>query len=527
MLNRRTFTQLGVLTGATALFMRSFDGLEVFGASSLRLEPFVDPLPIPRRLLPRDRFLDADYYEATMTESAQRLHRDLSPTLVWGYEGSYPGPTIEVKRGRAAMVQWKNRLPARHLLPVDNAHGATPKSPLVRNVVHLRGGRVAPDSDGRPEEWLVPGQSRLYHYPNGQRAAALWYHDHAAGLSQLNVYAGLSGLYLIRDEDEEELSLPAGPYEIPLLIQDRSFDENGRLHHPTSARTAFFGDKTLVNGKVWPYLDVEPRPYRFRVVNGANARVFRMRLRADAKGAQRPSFYQIGGDGGLLSRPVESDELLLAPGERADVIIDFSTLAGSSFVLHNDAVAPFEEGKTCEGSRVMQFRVTKPLASWPALVPKDLMAIELLRESQATRVRDLAILRDKDALGNPMTLIDGHRGEVPSTGSPRRGSTEVWRFVNTTGDTHPMHLHLVMFQILDRRPFDVKRYQDTGEIVFTGPAVPAAPGEAGWKDTVRATPGHITRIIVRFDGLEGAQPYPDQAIAWNDRDETRPYEVMG
>ncbi len=214
-------------------------------------------------------------------------------------------------------------------------------------MIHLHGAKAAPDSDGYPENWYVPGKSAMYHYPNNQDAALLWYHDHALGINRLNVVAGLLGAFLIRDPVEDSLNLPSGKYEIPLIIYDRMFDEQSQLYYPVSPVPnapwvpEFFGDAILVNGKLLPYLEVEPRKYRFRVLNGANGRFFHLSL------SNGQLFHQIGTDQGLLPAPVPLDRLLLAPSERADLVVDFTDHAGEQIVLKNDAFT------------LMQFRVSQ------------------------------------------------------------------------------------------------------------------------------------------------------------------------
>lgn len=167
-----------------------------------------------------------------MQQIKQKLHLSLPPTTVWGYNGMYPGPTFDVRRDHPILVKWGNKLPFTHLLPVvTTLHGAEPSQPPVRTVVHLHGGRVRPENDGYPEAWFTKNFENfgskfvheVYYYPNCQRPTTLWYHDHALGITRLNVYAGLAGSYLIRDKEEEKLNLPQGEFEIPLVIQDRFF----------------------------------------------------------------------------------------------------------------------------------------------------------------------------------------------------------------------------------------------------------------------------------------------------------------
>jgi spore coat protein A len=187
-----------------------------------RLAQFVDALPIPKVLVPEEWRANptnskekVPYFRLHMREAEATLHRDLKPTRFWGFDSSLPGPTIEAHNSQGLFVEWFNDLPKSHFLPIDhNLEGAERDKPEVRTVVHLHGGRVPPESDGYPEDWFVPGKSSLNFYPNNQDAATLWYHDHAMGINRLNMYAGLFGLYLIRDEFEEQLKLPAGEYEI-------------------------------------------------------------------------------------------------------------------------------------------------------------------------------------------------------------------------------------------------------------------------------------------------------------------------
>jgi spore coat protein A, manganese oxidase len=207
-----------------------------------RLTHFVDPLPIPPlarsigfRPDPSDHDRHLPFYRIEMRQFEAKLHRDLKPTRQWGYSGCVPGPTIETRSRKGLLVEWVNRLPREHLLPVDhNLHGADSDQPDVRTVAHLHGAKAPPESDGYPEDWFLTGQSALYHYPNQQDAAMLWYHDHAMGITRLNIFAGLLGGFFIRDAIEESLNLPVGKYEIPLIIYDRSLDQHAQLHYPTS-----------------------------------------------------------------------------------------------------------------------------------------------------------------------------------------------------------------------------------------------------------------------------------------------------
>jgi len=481
---------------------------------SPQLEQFVDALPLPGVMAP-EAGSGAPLYEMAGMEFAQQLHRDLDPTRVYGFNGSYPGPTIEARSGKPIQVKWVNRLPEEHFLPIDTTlHGAEANQPGGRMVVHLHGAHVPMDSDGYPENWIVPGESVVYDYPNNQIAAPLWYHDHVMGITRLNVYAGLVGLYLIRDDEEDALGLPSGDYEVPLALQDKIFNEDGSMYYPPVNPDRpghmwvpeFFGDTILVNGKVWPYLDVEPRKYRFRLYGGANARFFRLKL---SNGAP---FVVIGTEGGLLPEPAEMDEIVLGPGERADVIVDFTGMADERIELTNDAPTPFPDGDPVDPEtvgKVMCFKVTKALSDSPdAAIPRSLRPVKRIPESKADVTRDFTFFEIVDGDDNPKTVqINKMDFDDPIVDKPMLGDTEVWNLINPTVDAHPIHLHLVHFQVLDRRPFDVKAWENTGKVIFTGEARPPEPHESAWKDTVVAYPGEVTRIIQTFEDYAGKYPW--------------------
>ena len=501
-----------------------------------RLKKFVDSLPIPRVLRPKRIAKGIPQYEVTMTAFRQKLHRGLPPTYLWGYNHTYPGPTFEAGTGQPISVKWINHLPTRHFLPVDtNIHGADMGAPAVRAVVHLHGGHVPPESDGYPESWFTPGNSATYLYPNNQPAMPLWYHDHALGITRLNVYAGLAGLYLIRDSAENALNLPRGRQEIPLLIQDRAFNTDGSLFYPVSDLPVSpehpgpwvpesFGNAILVNGMVWPHLAVEPRKYRFRIYNGSNARFYNLSL------SSGQPFFVIGSDGGLLETPQGMTQLLVAPAERVDVVVDFTSLRGMNIQFTNDANAPFPGGDPVDEhtSQVMEFRVMRHTSSRDtSILPPFLRPVPRISESSATLLRDLTLVEQADADDNPTgSFLNGMTWDDPVTESPQLGSTEIWRLINLTDDTHPIHLHLVQFQVLDRQPFDEEAYEATSQIVFTGPPLPPEPNEMGWKDTVRANQGAVTRLIARFTDYAGRYVWHCHILEHEDNDMMRPYVVV-
>jgi len=335
------------------------------------------------------------------------------------------------------------------------------------------------------------------------------------------------------------------------LIQDRSFNEDGSLYYPTGPNNAinshmhnghndmhnnlssqlpnpsivpeFCGDTILVNGKVWPFLDVEPRKYRFRVLNGSNTRFYTLYL--DSK----QSFVQIGTDGGLMERPVTTKEITLAPSERVDLIIDFSGLNGKNIILKNSAPCHADVPFNPEtDANVMQFRVSLPLSDRDtSSIPKKLSNLPSLSPNDATTIRYLSLIFSTDPdYPRPMLLLDNKRWFDRISERPRLGDIEIWSFVSTSTFPHPIHIHLVNFRILDRQPYDVDHYRKTGEIVFTGPAVPPDPTENGLKDTVRAAPHAVTRIIARFGPFTGRYVWHCHILEHEDHEMMRPFEVI-
>ena len=524
----------------------------------LALTKYVDPLPVPG-VMPE---VFPNYYEIGMWEIQQQLHAELPPTTLWAYgtsqaTASYPGATMVATRGVPIQVRWTNNLPMTHLLDeaVDSTlHMAMPEQG-VPVAVHLHGGEVEPGSDGGPDSWFTQGfaekgpgwQYEVYTYANNQRAFTTFYHDHALGLTRLNVYAGLAGGYVLLDPENEPEGLPSGVYDIPLVIQDRMFTENGELFYPHEGDNPehpvwtpeFFGDVMLVNGKVWPYLEVEPRKYRFRIINGSNSRVYSMALGDPMTGAPGPPFFQIASDGGFLAEPVtlndpddpHSPRLVLATGERAEIVVDFAGYApGSEFLLRNVAKSPFPNGERADPKtvgQIMLFRVV-PLSDLDeSVVPPVLANVERL--SSWTVARTLTLNEIMGEEGPLEAVLNGTPWDAPETETPVLGTTELWEVVNLTGDTHPIHIHLVQFQLLNRQRVNIKRYQaafdkanpeipsDDITPVPLGPylqgqPMPAPANESGWKDTFQMHPGEVTRVLVRFATQEGT-PFSFDATA--------------
>ena len=531
MITRRKFLQRSGVLAATLSankggLLKAMTHQAVIMPAALEVDhltQFVDRLPIPEVVQPHGHHPSPDdperkipYYLVQAQTVASKVHRDLPPTKFWSFGSSVPGVTFETRSGEPLLVRWVNALPNEHFLPIDHTiHGAEADKSAVRTVVHLHGAKTGPESDGYPEDWIVPGRSSLYYYPNQQDAAMLWYHDHALGINRLNVYAGLFGAFIIRDSVEDALNLPKGKYELPLVLYDRLLTKDGQLLYPTSGIPEspwvpeVFGNAILVNGKLFPYLEVEPRRYRLRVLNGSNSRTYHLALSNDA------AFHQIGTDQGLLPAPVPLKTLEIAPAERADLIVDFSEHRGAQLILKSDAFT------------VMQFRVSSAKVTETSSLPTALRPVPKIPESQAVQTRLLTLDEYVNKAGNSaMLLLNASHWNMPITEKPALGSTEIWSLINPTGDTHPIHLHLVRFQILDRQTYEPWMFQTKRQLHFLGPPQPPAANEAGWKDTVQAYSHMVTRIIVPFEGYAGRYVWHCHILEHEDNEMMRPYEVI-
>ncbi len=586
---------------------------------------YVNQLPKPpvyqpriiRRWSPCGTCKIEHHYTIDVSEFDQQILPPGFPqTRVWGYGGlirdsktgkvvysrSSPGATFEAIRGVPISVKWINKLRNEHLFAVDpTLHWANPNDmphdppkpwpPFppgfldaqfpVPIVTHLHGGETESIYDGHPDAWFTINgnygpayKTSKYYYPNEQQSTTLWYHDHALGITRLNVYAGLAGFYLLRDRKpsslDKKLNLPSGRYEIPLVIQDRMFNMDGSLSfdrvginpeiHPYWT-PEFFGDTIMVNGKVWPNLNVSRRQYRFRILNGSNARFYHLRM------SNGMAFTQIGSDGGFLPKPVELTSLLLAPAERADILVNFSQVPpGTTIRLLNDANAPFPDGQSPDPNtvgQIMQFTV--PVDARKPVKPKGLPdKLNDMPEFKSDKERILTLNEVMGPNGPTMVLLNGQMWSAPISETPRVGSTEEWVIANLTADSHPIHLHLVQFQLLNRQDFDATGYMAKWEEVngmaplmhptievpvepYLSPNGPIEPdeNERGWKDTVRMNPNQVTRIRVRFapqdvptDGVKPGEnlfpfdPTTEPGYVWHchildheDNEMMRPYKV--
>jgi laccase len=483
---------------------------------------------------------DADYYDVPITEFTQSLHPDLPDTTLWGYDEVYPGPIIKAQRDQPVNVRFDNSdLPEEHIFTVDDIvdgtdpedypdHHSVSEVPEVRTSTHLHGLNIEPESDGQSMAWTSPSGvsgpmpgKEVQEVPNHQSRLTGVYHDHALGITRLNVYAGLVGFYFIESEEEEQLDLPSGEYDIPLLLQDKTFNEDGSLYYPDSFVSEFAGDTAVVNGAVWPYFEVEPRRYRFRMVNGSNGRAFNLRFEHES-GEEAPTMYQIAPDQGFLESvvPIGSDEtldsLLLTTFERADIIVDFSDYAGETFTVTNDAEWPYMgQNSGSDLSELLQIRVTDPdedpedTSTHPENL--NLPGFEGFDEDDVVETRHMTMdMTTED--GVALNLLNNSRMfDEDAVVKPQLGTTEVWELENRTGHTHPIHLHLVGFEVLGRGP-DGTEEPD--------------PNERGEKDVVRVDPDETVRIITKFGDFAGRYPWHCHVLEHEDHDMMLPFEVV-
>jgi len=508
--------------------------------------------------------------------SQQVLPPGCPRTKVWAYglardplnnpaSFNSPARTIVAFKDRPVKVEWiHNELPAQHMFPIDRSfHCGTAVncSPDVRTVVHLHGAHCSDQSDGFPDAWVASNGAEkgtmyngsVYTYPNNQEGCTMWYHDHAAGITRLNVYAGLAGFYILRGNREISLQslnqLPRYPFDIPIIIQDRFFFPNGSLAYPNAAFTSprlynmNFGNVFMANGVPWPKMLVERRKYRLRLLNGCNSRFLKMRFvsRAGVKPATL-SVWQVGTDGGLLNAPIDltGKDIILSPAERADIVVDFgSATQGEEFMLTNSAAVPYPFGAVPAAgdgmTQVILFRAKKPLSTVvpnaqapPPSLRNTKLALPANLESLPTRklvlfdVVDVARIRIRRHLGTDELGAMNFCDKNNITENPALGSTEVWEVYNPTGETHPIHLHLVQFLVIDRRDISYVNGRR-----FLGPTqFPVLPEERGPKDTVRVDPSHVVRLVAKFD-LPGLYVWHCHLLEHEDYDMMRPMCVGG
>jgi spore coat protein A len=483
-LSRRDALKLGLL-GAGAVLLPAGELLRA-GADSQQerqptsplVLPFQVPLRIPPVAIPSRRFADHDEYVITQ-QVAQAQILPGKTTTIWGYNGVSPGPTIMAHRDRPLVVHHVNRVG-------------------VPTTTHTHGLDVEARSDGHALDLVQPGSERQHNFPNIQPSATLWYHDHAIDNTGRNVYMGLSGFYLITDDHEQSLPLPKGRFDIPLCVQDRLFSPDGSLFYPVHnanlpERQGVFGDVILVNGTPYPVLKVARRRYRFRILNGSDARAYQWRL------STGDPFQVISTDGGLLPSPVTTSDLFHMPAERYDIVVDFAKYPVGAQVVLQNIYAPDPFGDPVDPKRtnqIMRFDVVED-ATDPSSVPTDLSVLPDLRLSDVVQTRTFRFERS-----GGKWVINGLPFDPNSyCATPKYGTTEIWEFVNKSGGwVHPAHVHLVEFLILDRN------------------GQPPKPYERGPKDVTFLGPNETVRVIMKFEHFTGRYMFHCHNLQHEDHD---------
>ncbi|XP_044487845.1 multicopper oxidase LPR1-like [Mangifera indica] len=519
--------------------------------SPSQLEMFVDELLILPKIqafdlvngVPKPKLLNIG-----MFKKKWKFHRDLPPTPVFAYgtsklTASIPGPTIEALHGIDTYVTWHNHLPSKHILPWDptipTAIPSTKKG--VPTVVHLHGAIDEPASDGNANAWFTAGFEEkgptwvktTYHYRNLQQPGNLWYHDHAMGLTRVNLLAGLLGAYIIRDRQvEAPLGLPCGEeFDRSLIVFDRSFRKDGKIYmnstgnnpsiHP-QWQPEYFGDVIVVNGKAWPRMEVRRRKYRFRIINASNARFFRFFF------TNGLGFIHVASDSVYLGKPVMTNETLVAPSEIADVVVDFSESNSDIAILANDAPFPYPSGDPVNDNngKVMKFIIKKEHQVDTSQVPDTLVKYPPPDLSNIAQTRYIAMYEYTSDIDEPTHLyINGRSYEQPATETPKAGTNEIWNVINLTEDNHPLHIHLGLFVVLDQTELVnlekfktcMTKWNDAIKCNISkharGKKIKVPTHEMGWKNVYKITPGYVTKILVRFSYIHSNASYPFDATA--------------
>ena len=464
-------------------------GIQTISSEITLPAQFQSPLPIPQQLQPTRQSGDTDYYEIVQSAAMLEIVPGLK-TPIWGYNGTFPGPTIVQNPGRTVVVTHRNALP-------------------VPTVVHLHGGTTPHDSDGYPTDFLLPDPShgtfplmpamndmpagtdpdavvarltRDYTYPAQPRAGTLWYHDHRMAFTGASVFRGLAGFHIVHDAEEQALPLPTGAHDVPLMVADRAFAADGSFLYPSldstlrstagvdkSAMDGVMGDVILVNGAPWPVMNVDTARYRFRILNASNARTYQLGL---DDSSQSTGFTQIGTDHGLLAAPAPLDTITIAPAQRFDVVIDFSRhQVGDQITLINQLGSD-------STAVVMRFVVTRATSDTTS-IPATLSTINAITPTAAMPQRTMKFHRGGDDWEINGQVFD----PTMSQADVRGGSTEVWTI--TSDFHHPFHIHNATIQVLARDG------QSPG------------PEDQGWKDTVFVNKGEKVQLAIQFSTYQG------------------------
>ena len=443
-------------------------------------EKIVRPLPIPPLLEDTNKSENISDFEITAKRGTKSFFKG-SQSSTLGYNGNFLGPTIRVQKGERVNMRVNNAL--------DES-----------TTVHWHGLHVAGPGDGGPHQVIAPGKSWRPSFNIVQEAATLWYHPHPKGLTGRQVYKGLAGFFIIDDDRSLNLNLPKeyGKNDIPLVIQDRRFNANGQLEYETSfiySRNGMFGDKVLVNGKINPTLGVGTAKIRLRVLNGSNTRIYNLSL------SDRSTFVQIASDGGFLNRPVKLRSLEISPGERAEIVIDFSKYSvGDSIRLKDPR---FD---------IMQFIVNKRVQD-KTTIPTRIGDVKKIPRSAAVRKRTFVLRSAGGGVAKQDLTINGKLFDLKRIDETvGRGDTEIWEIRNPSSpgenlSLHPLHIHGIHFQILSRN----------------GRA--PAENERGWKDTLLLHKDETAKLIMRFEDFKGVYMYHCHMLEHEDAGMMAQFEI--
>ncbi len=481
--SRREMLTFGVLSGGAMLIPleRSVQAAAQSRiAESALPKPFTRSFIVPPVATPVKSVGTTDYYALTMKQSTVALIAGHS-TRIWGYNGTFPGPTFDVQQGRETVVRQVNQLPATH-----PTLGYTPFTS-----VHLHGSASLPQYDGYASDVTYPGSWKDYRYPNFQDARTLWYHDHGVHHTASNVFMGLAGMYRMHDALEQSLPIPKGRYDVPLIISDTMLDNKGQLLFNDNDHSGAFGDMILVNGRAWPVMNVERRKYRFRILNASVTRSYRWQLDSGQP------LVVIGTDGGLTAAPQPVQQLLHGNAERYEVIIDFAKYkVGQRVTLRN--ISPKNNVDYTHTDKVMAFDVVSEATSTannsiPSVLNPN-SAVMALTPTAGMTTRVMALVRK-----NGQWTVNGQSwadveasAYTKALADPPLNGVEIWEIHNDSGGWHhPLHIHLVDFRILDR------------EFDRNGVRVAPRPNELGPKDVVHVGENERVRLIMRFGPHQG------------------------
>ncbi|MFN0028517.1 MAG: multicopper oxidase family protein [Acidimicrobiales bacterium] len=475
-LSRRDFVKAGVFAGAAvAIPLHRLASAQTALANRMPQSklpvPFTRPFQRPPVAAKFRTDATTDYYKIPMVP----FLADIIPgyqTPMYGYDGSFPGPTIKTTKGRKTAIRFGNELPSRHQTLLYEPYTS----------VHLHGSPSLPQYDGYASDITRPGQYKDYHYPNNESGRTLWYHDHGMHHTAENIVQGLAGMYIHEDPAEAALGLPRGEFDVPLMINDAIFKNDGNLLFSLEDESGQWGDVIMVNGVPWPAMKVKRRKYRFRVLNASISRSFELSL---SNGQQ---MTVIGTDAGLMPHPVKTSRLRLAGAERYEVVIDFAKLRpGTRVQLRNSS--PKNNVNYLNTDRVMAFDVVgDPFDATSNGVPSELNPtnkVMALQPSQATTTRQFRLFRDRSQWtinGNTWAKVTASNYNFVEASVPN-GAVEIWEFINDSGGWfHPIHIHLIDFKILSRN----------------GQA--PQPYEAGAKDVIYLGENETVQVLAQFKG---------------------------